>query len=281
MLAGISACSASVSELFDGAIEHMLSNPLLTDDNEVSPPPEPPPPEPSAPPDLTPAEAFISRMDEIYGITLTDENDYLSGGGGAMLMDEIESCLELFTAEFVKSLTSMYAVRGSDFHIRLDEPDDTEHGSIVWNDDLVIRLRYDEDTGMNGVHAATLAHELGHAVHRIVSVIIGDEQIETALTEINGDFEYLGSLHGSGWDAEIHGNAFAYSYGMFNHHEDIATLFELLVSHPDEMRVRLSDPAADILRAKTEYLRYLTSHISGSTGDLFAPLDQAGIPAAA
>jgi hypothetical protein len=273
----------------DDAIEHMR-NELPHYQTAEPPPSESPPPDehrqdgiPDSSPDPGPqtdgsldmssAEAFIDDVSAIYGIILTDEHELLSGPEGGWLMEEIGRCLILFSPGFITRLVSMYAGHESGFYIRLDSPSDDEFGSIVWDDDLIIYLRYDSNPDENGVTAATLAHELGHAIHFMAEEIVGEEQIENEMKALNGDFEYAGDRHHTLWDERIHRTAFAYNYGMFDHYEDIATIVELLADDPEDMRARLNDPENGILRRKTEYIRYLTSYITADIGALFAPLE--------
>jgi hypothetical protein len=294
LLTSVAACADNVWDLIDDAIDQLLLD--LTTSPDVADPPLSESPAPDQNPvydpgpthgthsgalDMSSAEAFIDDVSSIYDITLIDGYDLLSGSEGSRIMEEIEFCLMLFSPGFLQRLVYLYAGHGSGFFIRLEGPSDYEFGSIEWDDDLVIFLRYDDNPDENGVNAATLAHELGHAVHFIVEEIVGEEQIENDLRSVNGDFTYAGDRYHSVWDEAAHITVFAYNYGMFDHYEDIATIFEMLAGDPGGMSTRLNDPESGILRQKTEYIRELALVVSEDTGGLFDPLEREELPLAA
>jgi hypothetical protein len=288
LLISAPACSDNALELLNDAIESI--NDVLRDHSSgdiirATPPGNPPAggsddlPNGDGEPDIS--DDFIGYVWLTYAITLTDSYGLLSGPGGEWIMEELRRCLRLYSPGFLQALVSMYAEYGSGFHIRLDSPSDDEYGSVEWDGDLTIYLRYDSNPEENGVTAATLSHELGHAIHFIVEEIVGEEQIENALREINRDFAYVGGRYYEIWTEQLHGAAFAYDYGMTDHYEDVATIFEMLADDPEGMHARLNDPANEALRQKTNYIRYLTSYVSYGCEELFAPLDPAAFPAAA
>jgi hypothetical protein len=204
---------------------------------------------------------------------LIDAYELLDGDEGEWVMEEIERCLMLFTPGFIRALVSMYEEYNSGFTLSLAGPPNEEFGSILWDGDLTINLRYSDNPDINGVNAATLGHELGHAIHFIVEEIVGEETIRDSFVSMNGDFSYAGDRYHILWNPEIHTAAFAYNYGMSDVYEDVATIFELLASEPEQMRVRLSDPAYGTLRQKIEYVRYLTLYVYDGEIALFAPLE--------
>ncbi|MCL2003292.1 MAG: hypothetical protein FWG72_04710 [Oscillospiraceae bacterium] len=232
-------------------------------------------------PDMSSPETFIQDIKRMYSITLTDEHKHLSGPDGGWMMKEISRCLALYSPGFVREMTAMYAEYGSRFFIRLDSPSEDDYGAIEWEDDVIIYLRYDSVPEWNGITAATLSHEMAHAVHFIVEEMVGEEEIKREMRMANKDFAYVGNRYDSVWQERIHAAAFAYDYGMYDAYEDAATILEMLVDDPEGMRRRLNNPENAILRRKTEYLYALASMISDECGALFAPLFAEAYPAAA
>ncbi|MCL2031536.1 MAG: type III secretion system effector protein [Oscillospiraceae bacterium] len=235
-----------------------------------------PSPAPGGALDMSSSEAFIRDAAEKYSITLTDGNGYLSGPEGRGMMEEIDRGLALFSPAFIQTLASAYADYGARFILQLDRPSREEYGYIEWDGDLTISLRYDRDPEYNGITASVLAHELGHAVHYIVEEAIGEQRSEREIGAFNGRFSYAGNRYARVWNASTHGTTFAYDYSLYDYYEDVATIFELLVREPGEMRARLSDPRNKPLRDKTEYIRDMTyRHISPECAAVFAPLGAA------
>jgi hypothetical protein len=229
----------------------------------------------TAPEHTVSAEAFIQHINATYHVTLEDPHGYLSGRDGAFHIGELDRALTLFSPAFLQSLVARYARYGARFTIRLEPPSQTDAASIEWDRDLLIVLHYDRNPALNGITAGVLAHELGHAIHYLAEEN-GSWDIQSDLEAINAPHQYAGSRYARTWRSDGGLNMFfAYSYGLFNHYEDIATIFELLVDDPEGMRARLADPRNAALRRKTEYIRDMAFyHISDACFAVFAPLDE-------
>ncbi|MCL2633573.1 MAG: hypothetical protein FWD34_03565 [Oscillospiraceae bacterium] len=221
------------------------------------------------------AESFINKIKSDYSIILQDNGNYLSSSRGRHYMNEIEHALSLFSPAFIKKLVTEVAEFGDDIYLILDVSETGEEtGLIEWDDNgLIISLYYERDPEDCGIDVATLAHELGHAVHFIIEEFIGEEQSEIEITAFNGSFSYVGDTYDFDWDEAIHATTFAYDYGMSEYYEDISTIFEYLASKPDEMYTRFIDPNNEPLLLKTQYIREITyMYISSDCFLLFAPL---------
>ena len=226
--------------------------------------------------DMSSSEAFIKDVKKAYNITLIDSYNVLSGLDGEYLKSELNHGLSLFSPRFIKKLVSIYSEYDASFIIELGGVNIHEYGCTEWDRDLTITLYYNVVPSENGITAAVLAHEMGHAVHFILEEAIGESRSEKDLREFNGEFDYVGYSYVYEWDKGTHSFVFAYNYGMYDYYEDIATIFELLAEKPDEMFGRLSNYRYEVLFLKTSYIRDMTYlHISDECSAIFAPLSSA------
>jgi hypothetical protein len=226
--------------------------------------------------DLSSPETFIVGIGETYGIIIMDKYDYLSSDSGKEFMLEIERCLSLFSAGFIRKLVDFYGSHGYPFIISLDEPSETEYASITISEDVTILLHYDDDPVFNGIKADKLAHELGHAIHIVAETRVGSRRVRDDMKKFNGNFAYVGDRYAKAWRERTHGTAFAYYYGMHSYEEDIACFFQMLVADPAGMESRLSDSRNSALLQKTVYIRNFTyKYISDECGAVFEPLEKA------
>jgi len=226
--------------------------------------------------DMSSAEAFIADLSETYDVVLLDATDYLSGPDGYMLMQELNHTFSLFSPPFFRALVAEYREYDSAFSLILGEENSTEFGLTNWDGDLTITLYYSRDPDENGVTAAVLAHELAHAVHFIIEEHIGETRSMFGMRRFNYVYDYVEDDFEDLWDPDVHGFYFAYSYGMYDYYEDIATVIEMLVGHPGDMLERLSDKQHEALLLKTAYVRdIIYSHISDECFAVFAPLYEA------
>ncbi|MCL2633240.1 MAG: hypothetical protein FWD34_01865 [Oscillospiraceae bacterium] len=233
--------------------------------------------------DKSSPEAFIEDVREVYDIRLRDAFGYLSGTGGERMMDEIELGLGVFSPDFIKSMTAMYEKRLMYFIIILDQPSDIYAGTMEWKEDLVITLHYNRMAYLNGITAQTLAHEIAHAITFIIQETkIGYIRLENDMNSINRGMNYVGNSYHSLWDRHKHSTTFAYSYGMSNFYEDIATIFEYLVYQPHDMEARLGNTNNEPLYQKVEYIMKMTyQYISDDCRMVFEPFENAVYKSAA
>ena len=225
--------------------------------------------------DMSSRQAFINDVRKSYHINISDRYGYLSGNTGRRHMRELNKCLSLFSPDFIKKLVAAYAEYDSRFIIRLERPSEDDAGYAKWDGDFTIGLHYDKDPDLNGITAGTLAHELGHAIHFMAEEEIGERRSEREMKSFNGRFSYAGSRYERVWNERSHGTTFAYDYAMYDYYEDIACIFEMLVSDPEGMKSRLLNPRNRPLFLKTRYIRDMAyKYISDECSAVFAPLPE-------
>ena len=229
--------------------------------------------------------AYAMALKAMYGITLRDDGGFLHLLDNSAARDSIDSTFAAFSPSYINRLSAFFESIGVRFalcieegELKLDKNGEFEFvlGRFDVSEDspeAAITLYHYPELGMDGVNTATLAHELGHATHYVIRYLIGDIQLEKLISQYNAGFEYVGGSHIEEWDYIEHAPVFAYSYGMMNHSEDVATIFEKLVDSPEGMRARLSDPSNSALFKKVQEIRRLTyEYVSSETCAVFAPI---------
>jgi len=223
--------------------------------------------------DMSSAEKFIADLESTYNVELLDRRNYLSGSDGDMMMRELDNAFSLFSPRFIRALVMEYEKYDSAFIIVINGPSATEYGMTEWDGDLTITLNYDRNYKESGVTAAVLAHELAHAVHFIIEEYIGVMQSKLDMLSLCGEYRYVQDDYDDLWDPDVHGFVFAYSYGMYDYYEDIATIIELLVDKPEDMFERFIDDQHEPLYRKALYIRDLMYYyISDACFAIFTPL---------
>lgn len=224
--------------------------------------------------------AFASELKNKYGIQLTDAAGALSGDDAADRVSDLKRALEAYSPALIKAMSSYYAKQKINAVLRLETGNgkDGSDGDITLNTKdkiLAIRLFVSDDGSIDGVDCETLAHELGHLVTYMLEDIYGSDKLRSEWKSFNGGIVYAGGYYQSLWKPEYE-HVFSYDYGLTDFYEDIATLYESLVSTPTAMTYRLSDSASAPLRQKVAYLKKMTEKYIGKASQaLYAPLDKA------
>ena len=235
--------------------------------------------------DTSSPEAFIDGVLEIYHVIMEDVDGSLQGENGKARMEEIETTLTMYSPAFIREMVSLYKDIGADFIIRVLDDSNEPYGTASWypDEDLIITLNFDEDEDEDDDFHSTLSHELGHAMHYLIENSMDEDQDEYGLESLNQGFEYVENYIDE-WDYELHSPVFAWAYGMYNYHEDWATIVEVLTiitpggitDELPDISERLIDPKNEPLFEKSRYIREMVyKYISDECSAIFKVLYEA------
>jgi hypothetical protein len=206
--------------------------------------------------DMSSASAFISDVKKVYGIELVDGNNILSGRDGKTLMADIDKGLWYYSPEFLRKMAAHYRELGEDFKIELEASDDESDiaGYCYFGGITLFHP-------VNQFFETTLGHELGHAVHTLIEELAGDgfakgfQALNDRIPYHYGEEDvWADDYDDSDWENQQK-FYFVMQYGRTNYAEDMATIFERLVTVPEYACAVLSDPKYAPMLRKAKYLR--------------------------
>jgi hypothetical protein len=211
-------------------------------------------------------------------------------------MEMIDDVLASFGVEFIQSMNASLREWHTDgLHIRIQSHTSAPlvgAAAQVWlfpGIPYILLYHHPTNEEANGITNWALAHEIGHVIHHVIFnhqfVARGsiDTSIRNTLSRLNGSFSYTNTSGADArdrWNASTHGTTFVNHLGMTDATEDIATMFEVLVSNTtygitQDIVTRLSNPVNDPLLQKMIYIRDLTYKYIGEPATLFNPIYEA------
>ncbi len=208
----------------------------------------------------------IAKIKEVYGLTVNDPDKALQNS--TEYMEMVNQVLESISPTFMKALVGYYEKKGIPFAFTVSKPtqealDLNAGGFTSYFTELDIQMFVPQGSFQGGMTVPIIAHEFGHAIHYAIEEC--DPSFQEKLIALNKGVKYHNSF--SIDDSYI----FANDYGVTGYYEDAACIFEELISNPQKMKEKLSDPRYAPLKNKAQLLDNLATLYIAPLGEIMDP----------
>ncbi|GMQ64229.1 S-layer homology domain-containing protein [Vallitalea maricola] len=191
----------------------------------------------------------IPQLEKKYGVTITVEEGFWPKDSLLQMMDKIYS---RFPDGLIKEMTSYYKSKGIKTNIRFIYKQTSLGGSFSDSGKHIYLNYYPNPIG-NSFAEWTIAHEMGHYVHKYINDIYGYEKLKKEWTSINDGLGYKNE--GCDKWTDSHYKYFVRDYSTKNYSEDFATLFEVIAGNsPVQLRTMLMEESDLPLKGKIDLL---------------------------
>lgn len=203
----------------------------------------------------------IPQLEKKYGVTISVEEGFWPKDSLLQMMDRIYS---RFPDGLIKEMTSYYKSKGIKTNIRFIYKQTSLGGSFSDSGKHIYLNYYPNPIG-NSFAEWTIAHEMGHYVHKYISDIYGYNKLKKEWTSINDGLGYKNE--GCEEWTDSHYKYFVRDYSTKNYSEDFATLFEVIAGNsPVQLRTMLMEEGDLPLKQKIDLLnKVLVSKVKSVT----------------
>lgn len=194
-------------------------------------------------------EMSIPELEEKYGISINVEEGFWPKDD---LLDMMDRIYNQFPEGLIKEMTSYYQSKGIDTTINFQYRE-TNLGGKFSDEGKGIVINYYPNSINDKFGEPTIAHEMGHFVHKYINDIYGYQAFKEKWISLNDRIGY----QDQGFDAwsDEHSKYFVREYGTTNYSEDFATTFEALVGNsPTRLRTMIIEQGDFPLKEKIDLL---------------------------
>lgn len=190
-------------------------------------------------------------LERKYGITIQVDNGFL---GKEYPYELLEQTYSKFPEGLIKEITDFYKKKGINTVVRFQYKQTSLGGTFELGKKTAYISYYPNPLGFN-FGEWTVAHEMGHYVHKYLETKYGSDKLRKEWTQFNQKYSYTGDnwRNPKGDYLKI----FATNYGTKSYSEDFASVIEVLGGNSTALRNRLINEPNTPFSKKISYLNSL------------------------
>ncbi len=199
-------------------------------------------------------------LESKYGITIHAEKGFWPVED---LLSMLDTTYSKFPKGLIKEVSEYYKKNGRGIVVNFQYKQ-TPLGGSFSDAYSTMYLNYYPNSVNDSFDHWTLAHEMGHLIHKYINDRYGYEKFKKVWCTFNGSFDYYDDWT-SNWGKEGHDLTFVRNYSLKNYSEDVATTFELLAGrNPTDLRNRMMTTDDFPLKEKMDFLTLILDQLSES-----------------